>query len=236
MKFYVHFSTIQCRFSNLKNTIDAWTKEKLIENIIITTSITDKRFTTIEPLKQYKSSKLILQTLDVDYGPSNKILGALKFYESIENKDNVYIIICDDDNIYKTKNLIQSYIDSLNIDDNYIYTHFVNNENRIDNMCHLQGADTYLLSPKFLNYTTYLNYETYLKNIILECPESFFQDDYIICYYIYYICNLKIKTVTKPISYGRFMNDKKFEQMHLNSKIWDREYKTIEFFKNKIKN
>jgi len=236
MKLYVHFATIQPRFNNLKNTIETWNKEKLIEKIIITTSTVDKRFISIEPLNRYNYNKLLIQTIHTDYGPSNKILGALKFYESLENKDDVFILICDDDNVYKTKNLIQAYIESLNIDNNCIYTHFENIKNRIHSMNHLQGADTYLLTPKFFNCTTYLNYKSYIENIFLECPESFFQDDYIICYYIYYHCNLKVKTVDNPIGYGRFMLQKNFEQMHLDPKIWHREDKTIEYFKNKIKN
>ena len=119
-----------------------------IDGIVVSTSKVDKRFCNPDIIYYYakKTTNSTVQILDYDYGPHNKILGALQFYNTIEDKDNSYVIICDDDLVY-TKYIVQSYIDSLSDNKNHIYTHYVTN-NRINNIInHMQGADTYLLTP-----------------------------------------------------------------------------------------
>ena len=174
----------------------------------------------------------MIQTIDEDYGPNNKILGAIRFYETIpeENKLDSYIIICDDDNKYD-KDITKSYTESIlenNI--NFIYTHFYSQKCRLKNESHIQGADTYLLIPEFFKITTYNQYKEYLDKTISECPESFYQDDYVILYYIHIYCKLLSKTVKKIHGYTEVC---KINQLHLDQKVYDREKKTIEYF-NKL--
>lgn len=233
MRFYVHFATIQPRFNHLHDVIKSWINQTTkIEKIIITTSEADKRFDSLDVLNTYKMyPNLVIQSLKVDYGPNNKILGALKYYETIDgNKDDIYMIICDDDNRYY-KDINKSYLESINNNKNYIYTQFHTPKFRLKNFNHLQGADTYMLTPDFFKVTTYDIYENYLKNVITECPEAFFQDDYVICYYIYIYCKLEIKTVMKIQGYTQAT---KICQLHLDPLVHEREKKTIEYFNKKL--
>ena len=203
LKYYIHLSTIQPRFPYLNGVINSWLNQNVKpEKIVITTSTTDSRYTSHEILDQYNNDNIIIQIIDVDYGPNNKIIGALKFYESLEDKDNVYIIICDDDILYneKTIKLYKEYIEKYYSNkDDYIYTYFyspycrfINKHYRLE---HLQGADTYLLTQKFLSFTTYSIYEEYLKKTITDCSDAFFQDDYVISYFIHFICKLKVNYI-----------------------------------------
>ena len=228
MKYYIHFSTIQPRFSKLKKIIDQLLIQSTpIEKIIISTSLADRRFKSIEDLNAYKTDKVIIQPLEKDYGASNKILGALKFYHSLENKDDVFIIICDDDNLLHV-DTIKSYDEMLQNNKECIYTHY-NTNKRIRNINHLQGADTYILNNNFLNKTTVNDYENYLEKIFSECPEAKFQDDYVISYYIHEISKIDIKKVDRVHWYNMYIYD---DQMHKSCDVYYREKKTIEYFNN----
>jgi hypothetical protein len=229
MKFYVHFASIEPRFDKIIPVIKSIFDQSVsIEKLIITTSLKDKRFTSLDKLNIYKNNNIIIQTLEEDYGPNNKILGALKYYESLEDKNDVYILICDDDNLLH-KDTVKSYLESLENDKTYIYTHF-KTEERIKNINHMQGADTYILNQDFLNMTTYNIYEEYLKKVIGDCPHAKYQDDYVICYFIYKHCNLKIKRVDKFYLYNSTI---KVDQLHTEPDLNEKEQQTILYFKDK---
>jgi len=241
-KYYVHFSTIQPRFSYLNGVINSWLNQDIKpEKIIITTSSVDPRYTSHDILDQYKNNNIIIQILDIDYGPNNKLLGALKFYESLEDKDNVYIIICDDDIIYNSKTIksYKEYIEKYyNNKDDYIYTYFYTPYCRFVNKFygieHLQGADTYLLTSKFLSFTTYTMYEEYIKQTIENCCDAFFQDDYVISYFIHFICKLKVKHITPYSSYKKNDSISNDTQMHKDLKVHEREGNIIKYFNSLI--
>ena len=238
-KYYVHFSTIQPRFSYLSDVINSWLKQHIKpEKIIITTSTLDSRYISTEILDNYKKDSIIIQTIDIDYGPNNKILGALKFYETLEDKENVCIIICDDDIIYNI-NTIKSYKDYMDkYRNDFILTHFYTPYCRFVNknygLEHLQGADTYILTKKFLSMTTYSDYETYLKDTINNCPDTFYQDDYVVSYYIHFICKLKVKHVPSYSCYKNNNNIPIETQMHKDVKINERESNTIKYLNSLI--
>ena len=55
MRFFVHFSTIQPRFKHLDDTINSLKCQNVpVEKIMITTSIKDNRFKSLEELHRYK--------------------------------------------------------------------------------------------------------------------------------------------------------------------------------------
>ena len=241
-KYYIHISTIQPRFPYLNGVINSWLNQSIKpEKIVISTSIMDKRYISHEILEQYKNDTVSVQILDNDYGPNNKILGALKFYENLEDKDNVYIIICDDDIIYNDKT-VKSYKDYkdkyYNSKDDYIYTYFYTQYCRFINkfygLNHLQGADTYLLTRNFLTFTTYTMYEEYLKKTIEECNDAFFQDDYVISYFIHFICKLKVKHIEPYGSYKKNNCIPNDTQMHTDLKVHERENNVIKYFNSLI--
>ena len=233
MKFYVHFSTIQPRFCGLNHVLNSWKNQTInIENVIISSSKLDKRFYNDISLYNVANTfpKTKIQILEYDYGPHNKILGALQFYESITDKDNSYIIICDDDIIY-SKNTAKSYKESLLINKNTIYTHF-NTHQRLKNINHLQGADSYILTPQFLKTTTFESYKKYLDDILNECPDCLYQDDYVISYFIYNHTNLEIQTVENPYSHTLSPSSNIF-QLHFETKVHEREKTTILYLNKK---
>lgn len=228
-KFYVHFTSIVSRYDHLEKVIESWLKQTVeVEKIIIS---------VIEPselLSKYNNPKVHIQYLDKDYGPSTKVYGALKYYESIENKDNVYIIICDDDIEYD-KDFTKSYLEDVSNDNKNIYTHF-NCKDRLlitDLLInHLQGADTYILNPVFLKDISHTDYGKYLLNVFKECPEAFYQDDYLISCYITLICKIDIKTVCKIKTYKIISW---IDEMHRHPDVHTREKTTIKYLINKIK-
>lgn len=229
-KFYIHFTTIPSRYEYLNKVINSWLNQTIkIKKIII--SVIDNS----KILDKYKNSKVEIQYLEKDYGPSKKVYGALKYYETLENKNNVYFIICDDDLEYH-EDTIKSYLYSISNNKKNIYTHFkaVDRLNILNKkIMHLQGADTYLLNPEFLKNTSSENYLSYLLNIFKECPDAFYQDDYLISVYISIILKLKIEQVKDPKSYNiiHFI-----DQMHRHPKIHEREFNTIKYLKDKINN
>jgi hypothetical protein len=236
MKFYVHFSTIQPRFAYLNEVLNSWKNQSVnIDGIAISTSKVDKRFyePDINIIYHYAKNQpnSTVQILDYDYGPHNKILGALQFYDTIEDKENSYVIICDDDLIY-TKDIVKSYKESLLENKDSIYTHFVT-KTRLKNINHIQGADTYVLTPEFFKHTTFEKYKTYLDETFAECEDCLYQDDYVISYYIYKYCNMTIKTVKKFFSYSHTQSAK-IQQLHLDPKVHERERNTVNYFNKKL--
>ena len=234
MKFYVHFSTIQPRFDYLNDVLTSWNNQSItIEKIIISCSKLDKRLNNPGRLQENIKNhpKVEIQFLDYDYGPHNKLLGALQFFESLTDKDNSYIIICDDDSIY-TKNIIKSYKESLSENGKSIYTHF-DTKQRLKDINHLQGADTYLLIPDFFKTTLFDTYRQYLDEVIKECEDCLYQDDYVISYYIYKYCNLSINTV-KTIGAYFPAHSSNICQLHHDPKVNQREKNTISYFQKKL--
>jgi hypothetical protein len=100
-------------------------------------------------------------------------------------------------------------------------------------MNHLQGADTYVLTPDFFKFTTFEKYKTYLDEILSECKDCLYQDDYVICYYIYKYCNICIKTVKIKNVYNDSRTSR-IDQLHLNPKVNEREKNTISYFNKKL--
>ena len=240
MEYYVHLTTIPSRFMYLNIVIDSLYKQTVnIEKIIITIQEKYKRFPgsfikeeDIKKIKDKYDDKLIIQKIDEDYGPNIKILGALKYFETIENKNNSYMLICDDDLEYD-KNLILSYQKSLNKDKNIIYTHF--NRKRMFNkeiFHELQGADTFLLIPYFFELTSYCKYKEYLELTISECNESFYVDDLIIQFYIMLYCKLKIFPCSEI---KRYKISFSIDSLHENNKVKFRNDQTYRYFIKKLK-
>ena len=60
MKFYVHFASIEPRFDKIMPVIKSIFDQSVsIEKLIITTSLKDKRFTSLDKLNVYKNDNII---------------------------------------------------------------------------------------------------------------------------------------------------------------------------------
>ena len=228
MIFDVHFTTIPTRYAYLEYTINSWLAQTVpIRNIIISYSkkyrnYKDNDVSLLEPLKKY--DKVILQALDTDYGPHDKVVGAIH-YRNLNER--AYTIICDDD-LYYHPETVASYQEMIiSQTQPTVYTHYTDNPYRLKDIRHIQGADTYILPPFFFKKAGM--YTSFLDKCLQECPDSFYQDDYVISYYISKICKIDIKSVKKPMM---FQLVHLIDELHKNPLVHEREKNTIQYLSN----
>lgn len=233
MNIVVHFTTIPPRFPYLQYTIQSWLNQSIpVDKIVISIRQNYKNFGVLQSpelvgINSYKSlsDKIIIQVLDgKDHGPNDKIIGALTFYKKNKNK-NMHIIICDDDLAYHV-DTVKSYL-SENLDKT-IYTHFLTTQ-RLPGIFHLQGADSYMLPPYFFEKTSISDYIKFLDKSMNECPDIFYQDDYMISYYITMICKMSIQSVTHRLMYQHVHF---IEELHRHPSVHEREQNTIKYLLN----
>lgn len=201
-KYIISLTTIPSRINNIDNTIksllDQTLKpEKIILNIPNKYNLRfnldiDKNIID-NILKKYNNELLIVNYIDYDYGPGTKLLGLIKsniIKLSYFNNNNVYIVLVDDDHIYKSY-MIEYF-------DNYNKKKFNNKLNVASFYCYnldkikiAQGADgffiRYSLLDKFSNY----------YNIIKNYDYINYHDDYYISYY-FYIRKIQIEYIEPP--------------------------------------
>jgi hypothetical protein len=175
----------------------------------------------------YGETRVEFQYVNENSGPSDKIIGALMYYQNLRDdsdKHQTYFIIGDDDLVYN-QDTVRSYRDEYVQDPNRVYTFFQNQE-RIPGMTHLQGSDTYVLPPSFFEKVSLNDYQHFLKTCFSECPDSFYQDDYLISYYLNKIVNLSINTVKNSLGYTINLN---IDELHLDKNVRNRENNTISY-------
>ena len=230
----VHFTTIPPRYLFLQKTIDSWLDQTVpVRNIVITVSKTYKNFPKNDLIQLDRYKDVIIQVLDSDHGPNDKIVGALNFANSDSDSNvsnDAYMIICDDDHIYHPRT-VESYIESLSVNKDDVYTHFSTPRHRLPGIHHLQGADTYILPPSFFRSTSRNGYIEFLENCFRECPDSFYQDDYLISYYLAVICKYVIKSTRYPVMYKIAHQ---IEELHNYKYVLKREAHTVQYLTAKI--
>jgi len=232
IKFVVHMTTFPPRYNSLTDVLRSWHHQRgPVEKVVVTVCTTDPRHTGMETLESYTSTfpKTMFQTMETrDYGAHKKILGALLYYESLQEKDdNVCIIICDDDVSYDP-GVVGSYLEMITTDGSCAYTHYEPSQ-RIPPMNHVQGADTYLLPNQFLKRTSFQEYKNFVDNVLEECPDAFFQDDYVISFFLHSYCQIPVRTVLHPL---RYKTAHFIEEMHRHPKRHEREQNTISYLKS----
>lgn len=65
-------------------------------------------------------------------------------------------------------------------------------------------------------------YMSFLDKCLQECPDSFYQDDYVISYYIAKICKIDIKGVNRSLAYQLVHL---IDELHKNPLVHEREKK-----------
>lgn len=229
----VHFTTIPTRYPYLDYTINSWLNQTVpVRRIIISVCKEYKNYkeNNLVLLDRYKdfSDKIVIQVLDTDHGPHDKVFGVLCYREKEKEIKQVYTIICDDD-LYYQPETVASYQEMIFIQASpTVYTHFADEKCRLKDIRHIQGADTYLLPPFFFKKTTANMYMSFLDKCLKECPDSFYQDDYVISYYIAKICKIDIKGVNRSLAYQLLihLND----ELHQNPLVYEREKNTLAYF------
>lgn len=186
--YIITLTTIPTKFDNLYMTIDSIISQTLLPNKIIINipKIYNFRMNNSqipkdkidEFMNKYSKYNIYINELNEDYGPGTKLLGLLNS-EITNNFDiyNTYIVLVDDDVIYKPYFLehFNKYIqNSYNIE---IASYCV--YNRGFNIG--QGVDGFFIKlntlDKFLQYYDIIKEEDYIK----------YHDDVYISYYFYLI-------------------------------------------------
>lgn len=233
MKFVVVLTSFPARFAFLHHVLDSWHRQSVpVESIFVAVSTTDPRYgdESMATLKEYAVTypKTKIITLCDDFGPHNKMLGAL----SCPRDPDAYVLVCDDDISYG-KETVEYYQSSLNERKlsplgTEVLTHFRTSQ-RIPGVPHVQGADTYLLPPLFFQRTTYERYREYLVDTMTRCPEAFYQDDYVVSYYFVVHCGLDIEMTRQ---YPKYSSKVFIEPLSRHPDRPKREKKTTDYFRS----
>jgi hypothetical protein len=201
--YIISLTTIPTKFDNLHKTIDSIINQTILPKKIIINipKIYNFRMNNTEiPIEKinnfinkYSKFNIFINLLDEDYGPGTKLLGLLNNTDIISDiiSDNTYIILVDDDLIYKPY-MIETYDKEININ-------IKNNNieslscctNQYGNLIVGQGADGFVIKYSLLN--NFLSF----YNLIKEYDYINYHDDFYISYYLNLI-NINIKYITPP--------------------------------------
>lgn len=185
-KYIVSLTTIPSKFDNIHFAINSILNQNLLPEMIVINipKVYDFRFENLTIseekinifLEKCPNKNIVINRIEKDYGPGTKLLGLLNMNMNID--PNTYIILVDDDLIYKPhmikyfdifcKNEVASYCICDNIKINLG-----------------QGADGFFIKYKTLSY--FLQY----YNLIKDQVNLFFHDDFYISYY-FKLLNKKI--------------------------------------------
>ena len=205
-EYIVSLTTIPSKFEHLYLTIDSLMNQTLLPSKIIIHIPYQYNFrlngseisnTQIEQfLNKYKGFNITINRVDQDYGPGTKLLGLL--YSNLLPLDttNTYIILVDDDLIYKPY-MIERFDQEIKENKTEIASYWTYRYNEITIG---QGSDGFLIQLKqldrFLNYYDKIKQQDYVN----------YHDDFYISYYFY--------LMQKSITYIKPPNNCAIYEMH----------------------
>ena len=234
--FIIHLATIPPREDLLNTTLISWLIQEhneVIESIVITIPEESKFYGkyNLDTLTSYvqKIPKLNIQRLKYDYGAANKIVGAILFKKLINTKSHV--IICDDDIFYNLHTL-STYLNSIKKDDNKCYTPFETYDLYDLGYNRLCGADSFLLPHVFFELEPKYSFHQFFNFCVSNCPEMFFNDDYIISTYLNKI-KIPVERTSENVCYYGVVHN--INQIHKDEQKQKREEK-CKLFLQDIKN
>ena len=200
-KYILSLTTIPSRINNIESTIKSLVEQTLKPDKIILniptnynfrfkSSINNININTIKKILNKYTDKIIINYIEHDYGPGTKLLGLIKNNIINYKSNSVYIVLVDDDNIYKPymleyfDNYNKKYYDNkLKCSSFYCYN---NNEVTIG-----QGSDGFFIKLELLNQ--FENYYNKIKNY----DYINYHDDYYISYY-FYLKQIQIEYIKPP--------------------------------------
>ena len=197
-KYIISLTTIPSRIYNIENTIKSLVEQTLKPERIIL-NIPKKynfRFNlsiddiTIKKILNKYIDKLTINYIEHDYGPGTKLMGLIKNNVINYKSNSMYIVLVDDDHIYKPYMLEcfdnynkKNYNNKLKCSSFYCYN---NNGITIG-----QGSDGFFIRLELLN-----QFENYY-NIIKDNDYINYHDDYYISYY-FYLKQIQIEYIKPP--------------------------------------
>lgn len=194
--------------------------------------------------------------MELDYGPASKFMGFLWYTQYLYSESSVpdFWVVGDDDVGYSNL-LLANYCDALtkrslrcgkNCSNSFGMTQFaetyrqqfrlvkVNADGSTTlephRILHVQGVDTFIIPSDVARYTLrYDLVEHIVEYFHSKCPESFYQDDYVISF-ILHVFNVEMSSIriddqlspTYPIEGVTMFNS----QMHIDKRVNQREEAT----------
>jgi hypothetical protein len=262
VKFGVSLTTIPPRFSSIHNVITSWFNQDYPPSLIVvfipqhyktfkdvTTTEHTSHVAVVENIlsnhfhKEIQEHKIIIKSLDHDWGPASKYVGVLEHFNDIAFQDISHWVVGDDDVRYST-NVLSRYENAINSKkyksmlDNSVATNFkvegrvqisLNKNNYV--IPHIQGVDTVMISVKSLkdqrdkHYTLESNnFKKTLEFLHQKCPNSFYQDDYVLSFLVY-LSGMSTRSMWNGEKVAHHVNDVSTSnmQMHLHPKVMQRE-------------
>ena len=203
-KYIMSLTTIPSRINSVENTIQSLVEQTLkpekivlnlpkIYNFRFNSSIQDLH---IKKLLNKYNDKIIINYVDDDYGPGTKLLGLIK--SKIINMDikDTYIVLVDDDHIYKPYML--EYFDNYNkkeydnkLEVSSYYSFIYHNLRNNSQIMIGQGGDGFFIKPELLN-----KFEDYY-DIIKNYEIINYHDDYYISNY-FHLKQIPINYIIPP--------------------------------------
>lgn len=201
--FCVSMTSIPPRFASLDKTLNSLNKQQIKPNqIFLNIPIKFNRFNYKKYNFQYllKKYKNLVITKSSDYGPGTKLLGSL---EKVLDYD--YVILVDDDHIYK-KEMLEIFYNQAkkNLDNSYSFC-----VNDIMDCKVGQGADGFLINTKYLKKIRFF-FEKYVKNN----NKLLFNDDLWISIYLNKIMKIDIISVFQYLKQPLIFKHKSIYNKH----------------------
>lgn len=199
--YIISLTTIPTKFHNLYKTIDSIINQTILPKKIIINipKLYNFRMNNTEIpidkinnfINKYSMFNIFINLLDEDYGPGTKLLGLLNnidiISDIISDTNNTYIILIDDDLIYKPY-MIETFDKEIKKKINEVFSCWVNCYGKLKIG---QGADGFVINYNLLD--NFLNY----YNLIKDYDYINYHDDYYISYY-FYLINKNIEYIKPP--------------------------------------
>ncbi len=203
-KFCISLTTIPPRAKFLKKTLKSLKDQTIkADKIFLNVPKNFRRFKNNVNIN-IKSLMKEFENLEVvsceDFGPGTKLLGSLQKIQSYD-----YVILVDDDHIYKNQMLEFFYSQFLN-DSNTSYSFHVYNVKD----CKVgQGADGYLINTKYLK-----DISNFFKNYVKHDNRLMMNDDLWISIYLNKIMKINIESIFSMIKQPIFFKIKSIYKKH----------------------
>jgi hypothetical protein len=191
--------------------------------------------------RELDDGKIVIRSVKTDHGPITKYLGLFQNFEQLQSKYQIDYWVIGDDDVRYSSNTISDYMRAIAKNPrnkNKILTHFKSHprinavvNNSPISIQHLQGVDTILFPTSLLSSTpsfTFPAASSAVSFLHSKCPESFYQDDYVISFLVSLAHSEDIQSIWSGQKVAHHVNgvSKAGQQMHTHKDVFHREEET----------